>query len=309
MRIFVTGATGAIGTRLVPQLVARGHQVVGTSRSAERAERLRELGAEPAVLDVLDRDAVRRAVLAAEPDAIVHEATALSHIDLKRFAESFVETNRIRTEGTNNLVAAAREAGIARFVAQSYASWPYARVGGPVKTEDDPLDSDPPEPVRETVAAIRHLESTTVAAGGAALRYGAFYGDPRDGLPEAVRQRKLPIVGDGRGVWSFVHLEDAAAATVLAVERGASGVYNIVDDDPAPVREWLPLLAEALGAPQPRKVPVWLGRLFAGEAAVVAMTEIRGASNAKAKRELGWTLSYPSWREGFRALADAAVAA
>jgi nucleoside-diphosphate-sugar epimerase len=302
MRVFVTGATGAIGTRLVPQLKERGHEVIGTTRSPEKAERLHEAGAEPVVLDVLDRDAVREAVARAQPDAIVHEATALAGMtDLKHFDQSFAPTNRLRTEGTDALLAAARAGGVRLFVSQSYAGWPYAREGGPVKTEEDPLDPTPVPAMHETFDAIRYLEQATVKAGGAALRYGGFYGSPDDGQLELVRKRRFPIVGDGGGVWSFVHLDDAAAATILALEQGASGIYNVVDDEPAPVREWLPALADAIDAKPPRHVPAWLARLLAGESGVVLMTESRGASNAKAKRELGWTLRYPSWREGFPA--------
>jgi len=302
MRVFVAGATGAIGARLVPQLVERGHEVIGSSRSAGKAGRLRALGAEPVVLDILDRDAVREAVLAARPDAIVHQATALAGLgDFKRFDRSFAQTNRLRTEGTDALLAAADEAGVRRVVAQSYGGWPYAREGGPVKTEEDPLDPTPVPAMSETLAAIRHLEQAVVGAGGLALRYGGFYGSPEDAQLELVRKRRFPIVGDGGGVWSFVHLEDAAAATILALERGERGIYNVVDDEPAPVREWLPALAAAIGAKPPRRVPRGLARLLAGESGVVLMTEIRGASNAKAKRELGWTLRYPSWRQGFRA--------
>ncbi|HSC91858.1 MAG TPA: NAD(P)-dependent oxidoreductase [Gaiellaceae bacterium] len=310
MRVFVAGATGAIGTRLVPQLVDRGHEVVGTARSAERAAPLRGLGAEPVVLDLLDPPAVRKAILTARPDAIVHQATALAGMsDFKQFDRSFAATNRLRTDGTDALLAAAREASVRRVVAQSYAGWPYARVGGAVKTEDDPLDPDPVPAMRETLAAIRHLEQAVADVGGVALRYGGFYGSPDDAQLELVRKRRFPIVGDGGGVWSFVHLDDAAAATVLALERGASGVYNVVDDEPAPVREWLPALAEAIGAPPPRHVPGWLARLAAGESGVVLMTESRGASNAKAKRELGWALRYPSWRQGFVAAYGGAAAA
>jgi nucleoside-diphosphate-sugar epimerase len=302
MRVFVTGATGAIGARLVPQLVERGHEVIGTSRSPQKAGRLRAQGAEPVVLDLLDSGGVQEAVAAARPDAIVHEATALAGMsDVKHFDRSFAETNRLRTEGTDALLAAARDVGVGRFVAQSYAGWPYAREGGPVKTEEDPLDPTPVPAMRETLAAIRHLEQGVVDAGGIALRYGGLYGSPDDAQVELVRKRRFPIVGDGGGIWSFVHLEDAAAATVLALERGAPGIYNVVDDEPAPVREVLPALAAAIGAKPPRRVPRWLARLLAGESGVVLMTEIRGASNAKAKRELDWTLRYPSWREGFRA--------
>jgi 2-alkyl-3-oxoalkanoate reductase len=302
MRVFVAGATGAIGTRLVPQLLERGHEVIGTSRSREKADTLRAQGAEPVMLDLLDRDAVREAVAASRPEAIVHQASALAGLsDLKHFDRTFAQTNRLRIEGTDALLAAMREAGVGRLVAQSFAGWPYAREGGPVKTEKDPLDPTPVPAMRETVAAIRHLEQTVTAAGGIALRYGGFYGSPEDAQLELVRRRRFPIVGDGGGIWSFVHLEDAAAATVLALERGAPGVYNVVDDEPAAVREWLPALAATIGAKPPRRVPRWLARLVAGESGVVLMTEIRGASNAKAKRELGWSLRYPSWRQGFAA--------
>jgi 2-alkyl-3-oxoalkanoate reductase len=303
MNILVIGATGAIGTPLVSQLVERGHEVVGTSRTLERAEMLRELGAQPAVLDLLDREAVRRLVLDTKPDAIAHQATALAgDVDFKRFAESLAPTNRLRTEGTDNLLAAAKEAGVERFVAQSYEPWSYARVGGPVKTEDDPTDEDPPEAVRETLGAIKYLERAVLESGGIVLRYGSFYGAPIDPLRDAVRERKVPIVGDGGAVWSLVHVDDAASATVLALEQAPTGLYNVTDDEPAPVREVLPTLAKALGARPPRKVPVWLAKLFAGEVGVVTMTQLRGASNAKAKRELGWTLRYPSWRQGFDAV-------
>jgi len=300
MRVFVAGASGAIGTRLVPQLIERGHDVIGTSRSAGNAERVRALGAEPIALDLLDREAVIKAVVASKPDAIVHEATALADVRFSRHLDrSFAQTNRLRTEGTDALLAAAREAGVPRFVAQSFASYRYAREGGPVKTEDDPLDPTPVPTTRETNAAMRYLDQAVTDAGGIALRYGGFYGAPNDGLLEPVRKRQFPIVGDGGGVSSFNHHDAAAAATVLALEHDGPGIYNIVDDEPAPVREWLPVLANVLGAKPPRHFPRWLARLFAGEAGVLMGTESRGASNAKAKRELGWTLRYPSWREGF----------
>jgi 2-alkyl-3-oxoalkanoate reductase len=303
MRVFVAGATGAIGARLVPQLVEWGHEVIGTSRSPEKADRLRAQGAEPVVLDLLDPRAVREAVAAARPEAIAHEATALASMtDFKHFDRSFAPTNRLRTEGTDALLAAAREVGVRRFVAQSYAGWPYARNDGAVKTEEDPLDPKPVPTMRETLAAIRHLERAVVDAGGVALRYGGFYGSPDDPQVELVRKRLLPIVGDGEGVLSLVHLDDAAAATALALEDGAAGIYNVVDDDPAPASEVLPALAAAVGAKPPRRVPRWLARLVAGEAGVVLMTEARGASNAKAKRDLGWALRYPSWRQGFPAV-------
>jgi nucleoside-diphosphate-sugar epimerase len=302
MRVFVAGASGAIGTRLVPQLLDRGHEVIGTFRSPGNAERVRALGAKPIALDLLDPRAVRKAVLETEPDAIVHQATALADVRFsKNLDRSFAPTNRLRTEGTDALLAAAREAGVRRFVAQSFASMRYARVGGPVKTEDDPLDPTPPATTRETNAAMRHLDQAVMDAGGIALRYGGFYGASNDGLLEPVRKRQFPIVGNGGGVSSFVHLDDAAAATVLALEHDGAGIYNIVDDEPATMREWLPVLANVLGAKPPRHVPRWLARLVAGEAAVMMATESRGASNAKAKRELGWTLRYPSWRQGFTA--------
>ncbi len=244
---------------------------------------------------------MRAAIAAAMPEGIVHEATALAGdaADMRHFDRTFALTNRLRVEGTDNLLAAAAELGVERFVAQSYAGWPYARIGGAVKTEDDPLDPSPPAAMRETLDAIQHLEQAVVAAGGVALRYGGFYGDPKDIQLELVRKRRWPVVGDGGGVWSFIHLDDAAEATVLALEKGAPGVYNVVDDEPAPVREWLPALAEALGAKPPRRVPRWVGRLAAGEAGVTLMTETRGASNRKARRELGWTPRHPSWRTGF----------
>ncbi|MBX5469898.1 MAG: NAD(P)-dependent oxidoreductase [Thermoleophilaceae bacterium] len=308
MRVFVAGATGALGRRLVPKLVERGHEVVGMTRSSSKARLVRELGAEPVVADALERDAVMRAVLGAEPEVVVHELTSLSGgIDLRRPDRAFEATNRLRVEGTDHLLAAAVAAGARRLVAQSYAGWPFERRGGWVKTEDDPLDPDPPKVVREAIEAIRHVETVVPAAQGIeglVLRYGGFYGPGTSLAPggehlELVRRRKFPIVGDGAGVWSMIHIDDAAEATAIAVERGAPGIYNIVDDDPAPVREWLPRLAEVLGAKPPRRLPTWLGRIVAGEAVVTMMTEIRGASNQKAKRELGWHPRHPSWREGF----------
>jgi nucleoside-diphosphate-sugar epimerase len=302
MRVFVAGASGAIGSHLAPKLVRRRHEVFGTTRSAEKEETLRAAGAEPVVLDLLDHDAVQQAVGAVRPDAIVHEASALAGMtDFKHFDRSFGTTNRLRTEGTDALLAAARTTGVPIFVAQSYAGWPYARAGGAVKTEEDPLDPTPVPAMSETLAAIRHVEQRVVEAGGVALRYGGFYGAPNDPQIEIVRKRRFPIVGDGGGVWSFVHLDDAAEATALALDQAATGIYNIVDDEPAPVREWLPALAGAVGAKPPRRVPRWLARLAGGEAGVALMTESRGASNAKAKRELGWQLRYPTWRQGFPA--------
>jgi nucleoside-diphosphate-sugar epimerase len=313
MKVLVAGATGSVGSRLVPQLVERGHEVVGTSRSAASGDRLRALGATPVVLDVLDPGETREVVASAKPDAIVHEATALAgKNDLKHFDESFAGTNRLRTAGTDNLLSAARESGVTCVVAQSYAGWPYAREGGPVKDEDARFDPHPPKGTVATHAAIVRLEQLVTAAGGIVLRYGGFYGPgsgmARDGEQVAlVRRRKLPLVGDGGGVWSFLHTDDIATGTLAAIERGRPGeIYHIVDDEPAPVRDWLPALAEAAGAPPPRRVPAWLARLVAGPAAVAMMTEARGASNAKARRELGWEPVWPTWREGFPALFAAA---
>jgi len=302
MRVLVVGASGVIGAHLVPQLRQRGHQVIGTCRSAGKAGRLRALGAEPVVLDVLDAGAIRAAVSAVQPDAVIYQATALAGVsDFKHFDASFAATNRLRTEGIDNLLAAARTAGVARVVAQSYACHRYARDDGPVKTEDDPLDAHPPAAMAQTLAAMAHLDQAVTDAGGIALRYGNFYGDPGDGWAAIMRARKFPIVGDGAGVWSHVHLDDAAAATVLALGHNGPAVYNIVDDEPAPCRTWLPELAKNVGARRPLRLPKPLARLLAGEAPVVMATESRGAANAKAKNDLGWTLRYPSWRQGFSA--------
>jgi nucleoside-diphosphate-sugar epimerase len=313
MKVLVAGATGALGKQLVPKLVARGHEVVGTTRSESKREAIFELGATPAVVDALDAEQVARVVAEAEPDVIVHELTALSgDLDLRHFERTFAETNRLRTEATDHLLAAGRAVGVKRFVAQSYAGWPAERTGGPVKTEDDPLDQSPPEAVRSTLEAILYLERAVTGADwteGVVLRYGGFYGPGTSLAPdggemiEAVRKRKFPVVGNGAGVWSFVHIEDAADATLAAIEHGGRGIYNIVDDEPARVADWLPAAASALGAPQPRRVPRWLGRMLAGEAVTVMMTEVRGASNSKAKRELGWEPKHPSWREGFAGVA------
>ena len=300
MRVFVAGAGGAIGTRLVPQLVEHGHEVTGTFRSPGSAERIRALGAQPVALDLLDARAVRQAVLAAGPEAIIHQATALAGVRFGRSLDrSFGPTNRLRTEGTDALLAAAREAGVRRFVAQSFASYRYAREGAMIKTEDDPLDPSPPAMARETNAAMWYLDRVVTDAGGIALRYGGFYGAANDGLVKPVRKRQFPVVGDGAGFSSFIHLDDAAAATVLALEGERAGIYNITDDEPAPMREWLPALASALGARPPRHVPLWLAGLVAGKGAVMMAVGSRGAANAKARRELGWVPRYPSWREGF----------
>jgi nucleoside-diphosphate-sugar epimerase len=299
LRIFIAGATGALGSRLVPRLVERGHHVTGTTRA--NPERVRELGAEPAVVDPFDASALRDAVVAARPDVVVHQLTALTGLNLGRdFDKTFAMTNRLRTQGTDNLLAAARAAGVDRLVWQSYAGWPYAREGGPVKSEDAPLDREPPADARETLAAIRHLEAAVTEAGGIVLRYGGFYG-PGTSLGdggeqvEMLRRRRFPVGGSGDGVWSLVHIDDAADATVAAIEHGAPGIYNVVDDDPAPIREIVPSIAAAVGAPPPRHVPAWLVRLAAGAQALSLMTAVRGASNEKAKRELGWVPRY-SWR-------------
>lgn len=300
MRVMVIGATGAIGTPLVRQLHERGHAVIGTSRSASKFEQLRALGAEPIVLDALDAEAVRNALIDTRSDAVIYEPTALANVsDLKHFDRSFALTNQLRTKGIDILLAAAREAKVRRVVAQSYGDWRYERKGGPVKTEDDALDSTPVPSMRESFAALAHLDKAVTGAGGIALRYGNLYGAPNDAIVAAVRAGKFPIVGDGAGIMSQIHVEDAAAATILALEHNGPAIYNIVDDDPAPLRVWLPELAKIVGAKPPAHYPVFLARLFAGEALVVLATESRGASNAKAKRELGWTLKYPSWRQGF----------
>jgi 2-alkyl-3-oxoalkanoate reductase len=315
MKVFVAGATGVLGRTLVPQLVARGHEVVGMTRSASKQDLLRSLGARPAVADALDPDAVAQAVAAAEPEVMVHELTALSapmSMRDTRHPERFsgaIMTNRLRTEATDHLLAAGRAVGARRFVAQSFGAFRFARTGGPVQTEDDPLEPDSSGAQQPGVEAILYLERavTTIEWGeGLALRYGGFYGPgtsislaPDAQMAGPIRKRRFPIVGGGGGVWSLIHIEDAAAATAVAVERGRPGIYNIVDDDPAPVREWLPVLASALGAKAPRRVPRWLGRVAGGEVATIMMTDVKGASNEKAKRELGWQPRYASWRQGF----------
>jgi nucleoside-diphosphate-sugar epimerase len=300
MRVFVAGGSGVLGRRLVPQLVARGHQVTATTTSAAKLGLLEQLSAEGVVMDALDAASVAEAVAAARPDAIVHEMTGLSvaHAgkpNLRKANRFFAATNRLRTEGTDHLLAAAQATGVSHFVAQGHASMNGIRKGGWVKTEEDPLE------VLEGTKAIRHLEDVVVKAGGAVLRYGGFYGPGAwDEQLALVRKRLFPLVGGGTGYVSWVHVDDAASATVLALEQSAKGVFNIVDDEPAPVSAWLPFLAECARAKQPRRIPAWLARLLAGEMAVGIMTEGRGFSNAKAKRELGWQLRYPSWRQGFR---------
>ena len=304
MKVFVAGATGAIGKPLVRMLVAAEHEVTGTTRSPEKAEGIRAMGATPAVLDALDADAVGEAVGEASPDVIVHQLTALANLRFSRnFDRAFAQTNRLRTEGTNHLLAAARAAGARRFIAQSFAGWFYAPSGSGLVSEDEPRDPNPPEGFRAGLEAIRHVERSVTGADwieGLVLRYGGFHGPgASEAQMTAIRKRRLPLVGNGAGVWSFIHVEDAAAATAAAVERGAPGIYNIVDDDPAPVSVWLPAAAELFGAKPPRRIPRWVARIAAGELVTVMMTEARGASNAKAKRELGWQPHYASWREGF----------
>jgi nucleoside-diphosphate-sugar epimerase len=306
MRVLVAGGTGVVGRRLVPQLVARGHSVVATTRDPAKLDALAALGAEGVVMDGLDGDSVAAAVAAAHPDAVVHEMTAIAPApgvgpDFKHLDRWFATTSRLRTEGTDHLLAAARANGSPHVVAQSYGSWNGLRRGGWVKTEEDPLDLHEGTPAHPVSLAIRHLEEAVVGAGGAALRYGGLYGPgATDDQVELIRRRSFPLVGKGGGYTSWVHVDDAASATVLAVEQRAQGVFDIVDDEPAPAREWLPYLAASAGAKPPLRVPVWLARLLAGETAVLMMTEGRGFSNAKAKRELGWRLRYPSWRQGFR---------
>jgi 2-alkyl-3-oxoalkanoate reductase len=304
MRVFVTGATGALGRHLVPALVAEGHEVTATTRTPAKAAGLRAAGAAPVILDGLDRNAVIAEVLAASPDVIVHEMTALASMrSLRQPDKVFATTNALRTQGTDNLLAAAAQAGTRRVIAQSYVS-ANARTGNLVKTEDDPIDTDPVPTARQTLAAIRHVEETVprVAPEGIVLRYGSFYGQgASDILLDTVRKRQWPVIGGGTGIWSFIEITDAAAATLAAVSHGAPGVYNVADSDPAPSSEWLPYLAGLLGAKPPLRVPAWLGRLLAGEFIVAQMTSARGSSNEKARKELGWEPHYPSWREGFRA--------
>jgi nucleoside-diphosphate-sugar epimerase len=316
MRIFVAGATGAVGRPLVPALIAAGHSVVGLARTVAKAETIKRMGAEPVIGDGLDAEAVRAALTSTRPDIVVDEMTDLRAVtDLRHFDRAFAKTNQLRTRGIDLLLEAAREAGVKRFIAQSFCGWSFARTGGPVKTEADELDPNPPGELRRTLEAIRYLERTVTGSSspeGIVLRYGSFYG-PGTGMldgamVEQLRHRRVPLIGDGRGWWSFIHVDDAGAATVLAIERGkAANIYNIVDDEPAEVREWLPALARMLGAKPPFHVPAWMGRLLAGEHMVSMMTQVRAGSNAKAKRELGWRPAHPSWREGFAEIARQSV--
>jgi nucleoside-diphosphate-sugar epimerase len=304
MRVFVTGATGALGRHLVPGLVAAGHEVTATTRTPGKAGQLRAAGATPAVVDGLDRAAVIAAVRAAGPEVIVHQMTALADMrGLRDTDRVFAATNRLRTQGTDNLLAAAAEAGTRRVIAQSYTGWTNERSGGPVKTENDPLDERVPPSATATLAAIKHVEQAVPlkAQEGIVLRYGSFYGPGASQvLLDFLRKRRLPVIGGGTGIWSFIEITDAAAATIAALERGEPGVYNVVDSDPAPVAEWLPYLASVAGAKPPLRVPAWAGRLLAGEFAVTQMTSARGSANDKARAALGWEPRYPSWREGFR---------
>ncbi len=288
----------------MPALTEAGHQVTATTRSQRNVASLEAAGSTAVVVDGLDQLAVGEVVARAAPDVVVHEMTAIpAASSVRHFDRLFAATNELRTKGLDYLLAAASAAGVPRVVAQSYAGWPNARTGDTVKTEDDPLDPDPPAEQRESLGAIRYLEDTVLHAtgvSGLALRYGSLYGPgASDVFVGMIRRRQLPLIGDGAGVWSFLHIDDAAAATVAAVERGAPGVYNIVDDDPAPVAQWLPAVAEAVGAKPPLHIPAWLGKIAAGDVAVSMMTQIRGSSNAKAKQELGWQPRWASWRDGF----------
>jgi nucleoside-diphosphate-sugar epimerase len=309
MKVFVAGATGVVGVRLVPALVEHGHEVTAMTRTPAKRERLRSFGADPVVVDAFDGIAVKDAIADAGPEVVVNELTAIpATFNMRRFDDAFATTNRLRTDGNGHLVSAATASGARRFVSQSFAGWPAERRGGPVKTESDPLDPDPPSAMRRSLDAIRSMESAVMGAAdleSVVLRYGGFYGPgtslgEEGSMLETVRRRRFPIVGSGAGVWSFVHIDDAASATLAAIEGDVTGVFNVTDDEPATVAEWLPALADAIGAKPPRRVPAWFARLLVGEAGVIAMTESRGAANTKAKRELGWRPTVPTWRQGFR---------
>ena len=311
MKVFVAGATGAIGKQLVPMLVERGHEVTGMTRTSAKADLIRSLGARPVVADALDPETVAQAVAEAQPEALIHQLTAIDTGSMTRSLDKmFTPTNRLRTRGTDHLLAAARAVGARRFIAQSFAGWPFERTGGPVKTEEDPLQASPPKSITQSLGAIRYVEETVTGADGIeglVLRYGGFYGpgtslslNPDGDQIKMIRKRRFPVVGDGAGIWSLVHIQDAASATAAALERGEPGLYNVVDDEPVPVSVLLPELAKSIGAKPPRHLPRWLARLLAGEGMTIMKTDARGASNAKAKRELGWEPRYSSWRQGFR---------
>ncbi len=308
MRVFVAGATGAVGRELVPQLISAGHTVAGLTRSSAKAEAIKRAGAQPIIADVFDAPAIRQAFMSFRPEIVIHQMTGLTGMtDLTHFDRSFAATNRLRTEGTDLLLLASREVGVRRFIAQSYCGWTFARDGGAIKSENEALDPDPPQEMRNTLDAIQYLERRVIGSAapeGIVLRYGSFYGAGTGMLErtmiELVRRRRMPLLGDGAAWWSFLHVVDAASAAVAAIDRGKAGqIYNIVDDEPAPVKEWLPAFATMLGARPPLHIPAWIGRLVAGEHMVSMMTQVRAASNAKAKRELGWRPTHPTWRAGF----------
>lgn len=317
MNIFVAGATGAVGRPLVSALIEAGHSVVGLTRTASKAAIIKGMGAQPVIADGLDAAAIGAVLASTRPDAVIHEMTDLTGAtDLRHFDRAFASSNRLRTKGTDILLTAARETGVARFIAQSYCGWPYARTGGAIKTEADALDPDPPSELRATLKAIQYLEQTVTSSAqpqGIVLRYGAFYG-PGTGMLdrvmlEQVRGRRVPLIGNGAGWWSFIHVDDAATATVKALERARPGsIYNVVDDDPAQVREWLPALASIIGAKRPLHLPTWIARMVAGEHLVSMMTQVRAVSNGKAKTELGWQPAHPTWRTGFREVSHRGIA-
>ena len=309
VRVLIAGAAGVIGHPLTKILVAAGHDVVAVTRSASRRDLLRAAGAEPVICDALDAAALAGAVRAARPDAVVNQLTALpSRISPRRIARDIAATNRLRSEGARNLMAAAARAGVGHVVAQSLA-FAYAPGGDGLRRESDSLHAGAPGAFAQAVRAVGDLERETLGTAGvrgAVLRYGYFYGPGTSyaaggSIAADVRRRRFPIVGSGSGVFSFIHVSDAARATLAAVEKRAEGIYNIVDDEPAPVTEWLPAYARMLGAPAPRRVPVWLGRMLGGSYAVYLMTEMPGAANGYAKAALGWQPLRSSWRENLAA--------